>query len=200
MSKALFLNELAARLSSLPADEVQRTVTYYSEIIYDRIEDGMGEEEAVAGLGNVSDIADQIIMYTSLSAIVKTRVRGRRLSALAVVLLIIGSPVWLPLLITAFAILLTIYVVLWSVVAVFWSVVISFCAGALGGMISGAVLMSGTGFAEGTVLFGSALICAGLAVFSFHAVLALTKAFLKFTAAVFRKFKIRIALNRRSSK
>lgn len=57
MKKSEFLDELCRALRFCPsAEEVQRTVNFYSEAIDDRMEDGMSEEEAVAAMGSVEDI------------------------------------------------------------------------------------------------------------------------------------------------
>lgn len=48
MTKSDFLDLLREKISRLPEWEAAKTVVYYSEMIDDRIEDGMSEEEAVA--------------------------------------------------------------------------------------------------------------------------------------------------------
>ena len=48
MNKDLFMNELMARLSGLPQADIEERLAFYSEMIDDRIEDGMTEEEAAA--------------------------------------------------------------------------------------------------------------------------------------------------------
>ena len=55
MKKSEFLAALAAKLSNI--EDSQGTVEYYGEMIYDRMEDGMSEEEAVAAMGSIDDIA-----------------------------------------------------------------------------------------------------------------------------------------------
>ena len=47
MTKIKFLIELHNRLSGLPKDDVEERLSFYSEMIEDRIEDGLSEEEAV---------------------------------------------------------------------------------------------------------------------------------------------------------
>jgi uncharacterized membrane protein len=56
MTKSEFLNQLRSRISNLPPDEVERTISYFTEIIDDRIEDGMSEQEAVAGMESIDTI------------------------------------------------------------------------------------------------------------------------------------------------
>ena len=61
LTKAEFLSELKNRLSSLPDQDVNDRLDFYSEIIDDRIEDGESEEEAVRSLGNMDDIVAKIM-------------------------------------------------------------------------------------------------------------------------------------------
>ncbi|MDR0916055.1 MAG: hypothetical protein LBN02_02570 [Oscillospiraceae bacterium] len=51
-----FLAELRRRLAHLPQDEIDRTISYFSEILDDREEDGMSETEAVASLRSIDEI------------------------------------------------------------------------------------------------------------------------------------------------
>ena len=56
MTKAEFLEQLEQRLLSIGFDERQKTLQYYSEMIDDRIEDGISEDEATESLGTVEEI------------------------------------------------------------------------------------------------------------------------------------------------
>ena len=46
MTKKAFLSELRAALSALPEQEQNERLRFYAEMIDDRMEDGMTEEEA----------------------------------------------------------------------------------------------------------------------------------------------------------
>ena len=61
MTKQLFLNELSAALHGLPREERYRTLSYYDELIDDRMEDGQSEEDAVESLGSPEQIAREIL-------------------------------------------------------------------------------------------------------------------------------------------
>ena len=67
MDKALFLDELRRRLSGLPQSDLDERLLFYSEMIDDRMEDGLTEEEAVAGIGSVDEIVEQIMAEIPLS-------------------------------------------------------------------------------------------------------------------------------------
>ena len=121
MTKQEFLSALRKRLSKLPKQETEERLAFYSEIIDDRIEEGSTERDAVQSLGTVEEIASQIIAEIPLTKIVKERIKPkRRLNALEIVLLVLGSPIWLSLGIAAFAVLVSVYAVLWSVVISLW--------------------------------------------------------------------------------
>ena len=51
MNKQEYLESIRSRISAMPADDVNRFMDYYSEMIDDRVEDGLSEEEAVADMG-----------------------------------------------------------------------------------------------------------------------------------------------------
>lgn len=61
MSKKEFLKSLKRRLRALPADEREKALSYYSELIDDRTENGSTEEAAVDALGTIPQIADEIL-------------------------------------------------------------------------------------------------------------------------------------------
>ena len=61
MTKKEFITELRKKLSKLPSREAAERLTFYSEMIDDRIEDGVSEEVAVASVGTPRDITAQII-------------------------------------------------------------------------------------------------------------------------------------------
>ena len=60
MTKAEFLETLSNLLESISPEERTNTLEYYTEMIEDRMENGLSEEEAVAALGDIREIADQV--------------------------------------------------------------------------------------------------------------------------------------------
>ena len=48
MNKQEFLAKLQELLCGLPDEDIQKSLDFYSEMIDDRIEDGLSEQEAVA--------------------------------------------------------------------------------------------------------------------------------------------------------
>ena len=98
MNKDSFLNELRARLAGLPQADIEERIAFYNEMINDRMEDGLTEEEAVEEIGSVDEIVGQIMAEIPFASLVRTRVMPKRkLRTWELVLLIVGAPVWLPL-------------------------------------------------------------------------------------------------------
>lgn len=56
MTKSEFILSLSEALAHLPGQERVRVLEYYEEMIDDRIESGMTEEDAVAALGSIEEI------------------------------------------------------------------------------------------------------------------------------------------------
>nr|AHF25199.1 putative secreted protein [uncultured bacterium Contig1578] len=61
MNKSEFLDRLNHCLAALPAQEKARLNDYYAEMIDDRVENGMSEEEAVAALGDPVALAGELL-------------------------------------------------------------------------------------------------------------------------------------------
>ena len=176
MTKEAFLSELRNGLAGLPQDDTEERLSFYAEMIDDRMEEGISEEEAVAGIGPVSEVIRQIISEIPLSRIVKEKIRPKRtLRAWEIVLLVLGFPLWFPLLIAAFAVLLSLYLALWALLVSLWSIEVSLAALALAG-IAVSVLQAVRGqFLPAVFLLGAALFCGGAAVFLFPACTAASK-------------------------
>ena len=67
MNKQEFISALENGLSGLPQNDVAERVAFYSEMLDDKIEEGMSEENAVATLGAVDDVISPIISEYPLS-------------------------------------------------------------------------------------------------------------------------------------
>lgn len=168
MNKLDFLFELEKRLQALPDQEKKQALEYYFEIIDDRMDCGMTEEEAVAACGNVDEIAKQIIMDTPLTKLVKQKNKSRRrMQAWEIVLLILGFPIWFSLGVAVFCVLLAISICLWAVVLCVF--VCSITCGACAFALSVAAIVSVvTGnYLPGLFLLGCSMICTGLTILFF---------------------------------
>lgn len=188
MLKADFLKKLESELSGLEAAERQKSLDYYAEMIDDRIEDGMREADAVAAMGKVGDIVHEIYMDQPLPVILKGN-RHRGMRGWTVALLILGSPLWLPLLMTAVILLLTVYLLIWAVVAVLWSGEASLILGALAGLVGGIGFGIRFGLPHALLLVGGALGCAGIGILWFWISCSLSRWLIRLTALYGRRIK-----------
>ncbi len=176
MDKREFLARLEAGLRGLPPEDLAEHLSFYEEMIEDRMEDGLTEAEAVAGIGPVEDIVQQIVAETPLRKIVRERMRPeRKMRAWEIVLLALGSPIWLSLLISAFAVLLSVYVVIWSVIVSLWAVDLALLVSSAAGVLAGVVLICKGSVLTGLAAIGAGLMCLGLSIFLFYGCLAATK-------------------------
>jgi len=71
MNKLDFVLQLTEKLNFLPFDEVEERVDFYAEMIDDRMEEGLSEEEAVREIGDLDGIVAQILADTPFSKLVK---------------------------------------------------------------------------------------------------------------------------------
>lgn len=165
MTKNEFFSVIEKRLRGLPQDDLKKSLDYYGEMIADRMEDGLSEEEAVAALGSVDDIVYDIADGASIVSIVKSKVKPKKtLKAWQTVLIILGSPIWLSLIVAVLAVFLCAYVVLWSAVFTLYLVTLSAAISALGCLLGSAALLF-TGYPlQGALALGAFLVCVGLTI------------------------------------
>ncbi len=185
MNKQEFLAALRARLSGLPKEDVEERLHFFGEMIDDRMEEGIAEEAAVSEIGSVDEIATQIVADIPLGKIAREKIKPkRRMRAWEIVLLVLGSPIWLSLAVAAFAVFLALYAVLWSLVAVLWAVFASFAVGALGGVLAGSGFAVLGHVSSGIALIGVSLACGGVSIFLFFGCGAATKGTLLLTRRI----------------
>ncbi len=188
MSKQEFLAMLRKGLSGLPQSDIEERLTFYSEMIDDRMEEGLTEEEAVSQVGSVNEIVSQILSENPPSKDGTKKIKSRKgLKAWEIIFLVLGSPIWLSLLLAVFAVILSIYVVIWSVIISLWAIWGSFIACSFGGVVAGAIFMSNGNGLTGIAMIGAGIVCAGLSIFLFYGCKAATKGTLSLTKNVLSK-------------
>lgn len=170
MKKQEFLDALRKGISGLPETDVQHWLDFYAEIIDDRMEDGMAESEAVADVGSLHDIVAQILPETPLPKLVHAKVKPKRpLKAWEIVFLVLGSPLWVPLLFAGALVVLACYAVLWACIITLYAAVLTAALGAVALIIS-ALFYFPPGHVLSQIFFGgTGLMCAGIAVLLFLA-------------------------------
>lgn len=178
MNKEQFLTELKNGLSGLPQNDIDERMLFYGEMIDDRMEEGMNEEEAVSGIGSVDEIVSQTISEVPLTKIVKKRMTPERsLQTWEIVLIVLG----LPLLAAFVAVVLSMYAVIWSLIITLWAVELTFIACALSGIAAAAAYWLHGNLIPGFAMLGAAFLCGGISIFVFFGCLAASKGILHLT-------------------
>ena len=174
MTKTEFLNKLEKRLGAFEKPEIENWLKYYSEIIDDRIEDGQSEEDAVSSLGDIDAIIDEILQQTPITKLAKAKLKLKTLRDWEIALLIICFPLWLPLLIAAFAVILSVYVSIWSVIISLWAAFASVAACGFSGIVAGIAFILTGSAPSGIALIGAGITLSGLSIFLFFGCRAVT--------------------------
>ena len=169
MTKQEFLSELERALGKLPHAEVEQALAFYDEAISDRIEDGLSEAEALAGLGPVDEIAAQIAAETPPipRAIARANTGSRTLN---IVLLAVFSPIWIPIVLALAAAALAVYVAIWAVIAALWAVDAVLVLMPFAGLAALASTLGGGMPLPGVFVFGLSLVSSGFGLVASFAV------------------------------
>jgi uncharacterized membrane protein len=168
MEKLDFLLALHEKLLHLPKDNVEERLNFYNEIIEDRMEEGLSEEEAVSSIGSVDEIAKQVLEDIGYVSLNDTQIKPKQKRKIGeLILLILGSPIWLSLLVAVFAIILSLYISIWTVIISLWATFASLIACSFGAIICGCVYFFNNKRLIGLALIAVGFVCAGLGIFLF---------------------------------
>ena len=181
MKKQEFITRLRYKLTGVPETDVLERIGFISEVIDDKVEEGYTEDDAVRELGSPDEVASRIIAEVGIrrkpikpSAYSEEKQTKRGLSALAIVLIALGSPIWISLALAALALIISAYAVIWSVVASLWAAFGSLVAAGFGGILASAIMIF-TNPTAAFACFGCALFALGLTVPMFYGCLYTTK-------------------------
>lgn len=176
MTKEQFILDLEQKLKGLPEEDRKERIAFYTEMIDDRIEDGMSEEEAVLAV-----ISEEEFEKANGSAKCfeedgeEKKDCKRKMKTWEIVLLILGFPLWFPLLISAVAVVFSLYVVIWSLVVSLWAIGAALAGVGIGGIAAGIAVMVNGSVMSGLALIGLAIASVGLSIFMFFGCREVTK-------------------------
>ncbi len=182
MTKQEFLASLREGLRGLPPADIEERIAFYDEMIDDRMEEGLTEEEALAELGSVESVIVQITADTPLVKLVKEKVRSERKRSgkgLTTVLLVLGSPIWVSLLIAAFAVALSLAAAAWSVVISLYAAALSLSVGGVAFVAFSVIYILRGNIPGAAFAVGAGLAAVGLGLLLFPACNALAKGLVK---------------------
>lgn len=195
MNKEEFLSTLKRDLlkTKVSRGEVEKSLAFYDEAIDDRIETGLDETVAIGQMGNIDTIVSRIV--ADIPPVPRAMAKaGTGNKVLNIVLLAIGSPIWVSIALALASCVLAVYVSLWAVVVSLWACVLTFFLCTPAGII-GCVLGFMQNAPESALfMLGSGLGTCGLGIFSFLGVrivsiqlVGITRRFARWVAHFFKK-------------
>lgn len=191
MTKVEFLNELRNKLQVLPKEDLESRISFYSEMIDDRMDEGKTEEEAINEIGTVDEIVYEIAKDTPLVKLVKEKVKPKRaLRVWEIILLILGFPVWFPLLTVAIVLAIVFYLLIWVFVIVAYAVETALVTWSVGGVI--VFFLSLINGNSDLISLGTAVMACGGAILLYFGCKELTKLTIKLSKKIIVGIKMAI--------
>ena len=205
MNRIEYRAALESRLAAVPSAERAKQLDYYDEMICDRMEDGMTEEEAVAMLGDIDETAREIMSQYALPSPVSPAGadrppapdkdnRGGSHLWLWITLAILGSPIWISLLAALITVIAALVIVIWSLVISAFAIFVSAAAVGVVGIVFGIGSLFTASASYALFVIGAALAAAAIALFAvplvkliFKGAVYLTKSIGLLIAKPFRK-------------
>ncbi len=163
MTREQFCERLRQSLLGLPQVEISKTLNYYAEIIDDRMEEGMSEDAAVAGMEPVDMIAARVMADHQSSMPPK-----RSLSGLQITLILLGFPLWFPLMVVAACLGVVILALMWVIVLAVWGICLGLFAGGVAAILNPGFVAVQAGDMNTMLRIGMSLAAVGLSVFVFY--------------------------------
>lgn len=189
----MFLRELERRITRLPRSETEKSLAYYSEMIDDMTEDGMSEEAAVLQLGSMDEIVEQIMLDAPFKALFRARKKEKHtMRPWEIILLVLGSVVWVPVLLALAGLGICLLGALVGIVAAIFGIVIACAVGAVGvlcALVWWSFTTAGIAAPGIAVGVGAALILAGLTVLAFLGAVRLVKWLICLLRRLMRRLK-----------
>lgn len=165
MTKAEYLSQIREKINGISTEDVEKNIEYYSEMIDDRIEEGMTEEEAVSQMDSPRKVADMILAETPITKLVEDKINSKKqFRAWEIVLIVLGAPIWLSLLIAVISVFFALAISVFAVLISFYAVGFAVGVAAIVGMIGAIMFAVSLNMNAALFMLGTGLICAGLLV------------------------------------
>lgn len=160
MNKTEFTRILKTKISHLPRAERKKILQYYNEMISERMEDGMTEAEAIEALGDIDEL---VAAYAPAPAQLTQR-KSPRLRAWHIVMLAVGSPLWISIVAALFCIMLASYIVIWALVVAFYAIFAALAVSGFACIMSSFIALFSQGFPAFAALMGAGCLLMGFAL------------------------------------
>ncbi|MBQ8606507.1 MAG: helix-turn-helix domain-containing protein [Clostridia bacterium] len=134
--------------------------------------------EKIVALANIFGVTTDYLLMDSVCLSeneTENKKTSKKLRVWEILLLVLGSPIWVSLAAAVIVIALSLYVSLWAVIISLWAVFVSLIGGFVCGAVSCVIFAFGGNGASGVAMLSAGLVCAGLAIFAFYGCNAATK-------------------------
>ena len=171
MTKTEFLHQLQENLNALSEADRDERILFFGELIDDKIEAGLGEEDAIAEIGDPIDIAKQIIAEFNTPPPEQSKEetkKRRKLKGWEITLISIGSPIWGSIAIAVAAVIFSLYASLWAVVISLWAADLALALGSVAGVVAFFPLIFSKNFDFALLMLGSGLVNGALSMLMFY--------------------------------
>lgn len=183
MRKQEFFRKIKLRLSQFDESEVKRIINYYDEIIIEKMEEGISEEEAINDFGSIDNIINDIkIDLVSKRTSIDNK---HAMKNFMIILGICSTPILLPLAITFAVLFFTMFIVLFVLIFSFFVSGISVIIGV--SYQSYLSLLAGNDIAYILIQLGAAFMIGGILIYLSIMLTTLTKVLLTKTNKRFTK-------------
>lgn len=167
-----YLSALRKELQGLSEKDIRESVDFYKEMIADRMEDGISEEDAIAGMPSPADAAKEILLdkprpQAALAQGTAKGTKEKHLPSWAMVLLILGAVVWFPLLIAAGSVVLAVDITLIALIIAAFSISIALVGSFFFADFYAIYFFIHGKIAVGIFYFGLSMLSVGAAILSF---------------------------------
>ena len=181
MTKIEYLKKLKHALRRLKAEERKKSLAYFSEVIDDRMEDGIPEPDAVAELESIEAAAERIIAEAEAQGQMR-----KSLSTWEIALIVVGFPLWFPVLLTVGIVVLTLYLLVWIIISALFLVSAALVVSGPAGVV-GMFIFLDSNVASAFAVLATGLAGTGLGIALFIPVLYIAQIFLKVTPLMWNK-------------
>ena len=185
MNKQDFLAALRGFLNDLPAEDIRRSLDFYAEMIDDHMEEGMTEEDAVAAVGSAEQIASQIRGDAGAAP----RKPKRKVKPWSLALILLGLPLWLPLLLAAASVIISIYVSIWAVIISLYATAVALGISSIVIFLMPLLYIPTGNVAGACLVLGAALVLTGITILFFVGLNLITKGVVWLTKKLFTWIK-----------
>ena len=171
-------------------------------MIEDRMEEGMSETDAVAGLGDIGRIVEVIQYEMPVTSLVVSSVREKTSEAkakaesrwpawgkgLVIALLIIGSPIWVSLLVAGLGLLIGLLAAKLAIIVAVAAVVLAMAVGSVAALVIGCANLFSQP-AAGIALIGAGLLGVGLTILAYLLAVIIIKGIIQLIKLLFHWLK-----------